>query len=144
MVGSEAERGGIAKNGAKLVNAVVGSGVERFTVVIGGSYGAGNYGMCGRAYDPRFLFTWPNSRTAVMGAEQLAQVMESVRSEKGHADALRERVEHESMAEFGSARLWDDGVIKPEDTRKYLALALEASRGGVRQKEDTDFGIWRM
>lgn len=144
MVGSEAERGGIAKNGAKLVNAVVGSGVERFTVVIGGSYGAGNYGMCGRAYDPRFLFTWPNSRTAVMGAEQLAQVMESVRSEKGHADALRERVENESMAEFGSARLWDDGVIKPEDTRKYLALALETSRGGVRQKEDTDFGIWRM
>ncbi|VVT44068.1 uncharacterized protein SAPINGB_P000286 [Magnusiomyces paraingens] len=147
MVGSDAERGGIAKNGAKLVTAVVGSGVERFTVVIGNSYGAGNYGMCGRAYEPRFLFTWPNSRTAVMGAEQLASVMETVGSKARDTAALRERIESESLVRFGSARLWDDGVIRPQDTRKYLGLALEASRGGRRNKkelEERDFGIWRM
>lgn len=147
MVGSEAERGGIAKNGAKLVTAVVGAGVEKFTVVIGSSYGAGNYGMCGRAYDPRFLFCWPNSKTAVMGAEQLASVMETVGSKGRDTDALRERIEKESLVKFGSARLWDDGVIRPQDTRKYLGLALEASRGGKRNKkelEERDFGVWRM
>lgn len=147
MVGSDAERGGIAKNGAKLVTAVVGSGVEKFTVVIGNSYGAGNYGMCGRAYEPRFLFTWPNSRTAVMGAEQLANVMESVGSKGRDTEALKERIDKESMVRFGSARLWDDGIIRPQDTRKYLGLALEASRGGKRNKkelEERDFGVWRM
>lgn len=147
MVGSEAERGGIAKNGAKLVTAVVGSGVEKFTVVIGSSYGAGNYGMCGRAYEPRFLFTWPNAKTAVMGAEQLASVMETVGSKERDTQELRERIEKESLVKFGSARIWDDGVIKPEDTRKYLGLAIEASRGGKRNKkelEEREFGIWRM
>lgn len=147
MVGSDAERGGIAKNGAKLVTAVVGAGVEKFTVVIGNSYGAGNYGMCGRAYEPRFLFTWPNSRTAVMGAEQLASVMETVGSKDRDTNSLRDRIEKESLVRFGSARLWDDGVIRPQDTRKYLGLALEASRGGKRNKreiEERDFGIWRM
>lgn len=144
MVGSEAERGGIAKNGAKLVTAVVGAGVEKFTVVIGGSYGAGNYGMCGRAYEPRFLWTWPNSRTAVMGAEQLASVMETVGSDSSQSEALRARIESESEVKFGSARLWDDGIIRPQDTRRYLGLALEASRGGRRTKPETDFGVWRM
>lgn len=149
MVGSEAERGGIAKNGAKLVTAVVNAGVEKFTVVIGGSYGAGNYGMCGRAYEPRFLWTWPNSRTAVMGAEQLASVMETVGSDSSQSAALRERIEAESEVKFGSARIWDDGVIRPQDTRRYLGLALEASRGGRRAggKNDDrqgDYGVWRM
>lgn len=150
MVGSEAERGGIAKNGAKLVTAVVNAGVEKFTVVIGGSYGAGNYGMCGRAYEPRFLWTWPNSRTAVMGAEQLASVMETVGSDPSSTNALRERIEHESEVKFGSARIWDDGVIRPQDTRRYLGLALEASRGGRKagsefdKTQGGDFGVWRM
>lgn len=149
MVGSEAERGGIAKNGAKLVTAVVNAGVEKFTVVIGGSYGAGNYGMCGRAYEPRFLWTWPNSRTAVMGAEQLVSVMETVGSDPSKTQALKQRIEDESEAKFGSARIWDDGVIRPQDTRRYLGLALEASRGGRRagsenDKNQGDFGVWRM
>lgn len=146
MVGSEAERGGIAKNGAKLVTAVVGAGVEKFTVVIGNSYGAGNYGMCGRAYEPRFLFTWPNARTAVMGAEQLASVMDTVGSKSRDTQELKERIENESLVTFGSARIWDDGVIRPQDTRKYLGLALEASRGGRRDVKqlETDFGVWRM
>ena len=130
MVGSEAERGGIAKNGAKLVTAVVGAGVEKFTVVIGGSYGAGNYGMCGRAYEPRFLWTWPNSRTAVMGAEQLASVMETVGS-----DSSSQRIGHafrnESEVKFGSARLWDDGIIRPQDTRRYLGWHEKQAAEGV-------------
>ncbi|ODV92207.1 hypothetical protein CANCADRAFT_30445 [Tortispora caseinolytica NRRL Y-17796] len=145
MVGSAAERGGIAKNGAKLVNAVVGSGVERFTVLIGGSYGAGNYGMCGRAYSPRFLFSWPNSRTAVMGAEQLASVMSTVGSKNAEAtEKLRAQIESESDVKFGSARLWDDGIIKPSDTRRVLGLAIEASRGGRRTVDHKNFGVWRM
>lgn len=143
MVGSEAERGGIAKNGAKLVTAVVNSGVEKYTVIIGGSYGAGNYGMCGRAYEPRFLWAWPNSRTGVMGAEQLASVMGTV-SSKSNED-LQARIEKETEAKFGSARLWDDGVIRPEDTRSYLGQALEL-RSQARQnpRYDGDFGVWRM
>lgn len=150
MVGSDAEKGGIAKNGAKLVNAVVGSGVERYTVVIGGSYGAGNYGMCGRAYEPRFLWSWPNSRTAVMGPEQLASVMETVSSNKGASDSLRERIEAESLAVFGSARLWDDGIILPQHTRAHLGHALEIrklAREQAKLQEEqpkTGFGVWRM
>ncbi|CAN6605364.1 hypothetical protein TRVA0_002S05534 [Trichomonascus vanleenenianus] len=148
MVGSEAERGGIAKNGAKLVNAVVGAGVEKYTVIIGGSYGAGNYGMCGRAYEPRFLWTWPNSKTGVMGPEQLTQVMSSVGSKSGNAE-LQERVESETEVKYGSARLWDDGVIRPQDTRNYLGRALDISRGQnntarAPSQEETGFGIWRM
>lgn len=144
MVGSEAERGGIAKNGAKLVNAVVGAEVEKFTVIIGGSYGAGNYGMCGRAYEPRFLWSWPNSRTAVMGAEQLASVMNTVGGKKN--DDLQARIEHESEVKFSSARLWDDGVIRPQDTRNYLGRALDLSREEKGRLNDTNlgFGIWRM
>ncbi|ANB11030.1 methylcrotonoyl-CoA carboxylase beta chain, mitochondrial precursor [Sugiyamaella lignohabitans] len=155
MVGSDAERGGIAKNGAKLVNAVVGAGVEKYTVIIGGSYGAGNYGMCGRAYKPRFLWSWPNARTAVMGAEQLASVMDSVgsASNKAKSDALRDRIERESLVKFGSARLWDDGVILPQQTRQYLGQALEiraqsrvvqATRFAQKAAAPHDFGIWRM
>uniref|UniRef100_A0A060TCQ4 methylcrotonoyl-CoA carboxylase n=1 Tax=Blastobotrys adeninivorans TaxID=409370 RepID=A0A060TCQ4_BLAAD len=143
MVGSEAERGGIAKNGAKLVTAVVGANVDKFTVIIGGSYGAGNYGMCGRAYEPRFLWTWPNSRTAVMGAEQLASVMATVGSDKDGNAQLQQRIERESEVKFGSARLWDDGVIRPQDTRHYLGRALDISRGAVKDKA-VDYGIWRM
>ncbi|KAJ3939672.1 Methylcrotonoyl-CoA carboxylase beta chain, mitochondrial [Colletotrichum fioriniae] len=110
MVGSAAERGGIAKHGAKLVTAVACADVPKFTVVVGGSYGAGNYGMCGRAYSPRFLWMWPNSRIGVMGGEQLAAVMETV----GKADPeLKERIERESDATYSSARLWDDGIIPP-------------------------------
>jgi 3-methylcrotonyl-CoA carboxylase beta subunit len=150
MVGSEAERGGIAKNGAKLVTAVVGAGVEKYTVIIGGSYGAGNYGMCGRAYEPRFLWSWPNARTGVMGAEQLASVMETVGSNKAKNDQLRARIESETEVKFGSARLWDDGVIKPEDTRHYLGQALELRADSLKVKERAkitehdDFGVWRM
>lgn len=153
MVGSDAERGGIAKNGAKLVTAVVGAGVDKYTVLIGGSYGAGNYGMCGRAYEPRFLWAWPNSKTGVMGPEQLASVMGAVGSNATDekVTALRERIEKETEATYGSARLWDDGIIKPQDTRTYLGQALEIRADAKRSKRAHDetksmnnFGVWRM
>lgn len=143
MVGRDAERGGIAKDGAKLVNAVATAAVPKFTVVVGGSYGAGNYGMCGRAYGPRFLWMWPNARVGVMGAEQLAAVMETV----GKADpALKDRIERESDCVYSSARLWDDGVIPPQQTRRYLGLGLDAAMGGrnVVKGGDTRFGVFRM
>ncbi|KAF2454013.1 methylcrotonoyl-CoA carboxylase subunit beta [Lineolata rhizophorae] len=140
MVGREAEAGGIAKNGAKLVNAVACANVPKFTVVWGASAGAGNYGMCGRAYSPRLLFAWPNARTSVMGPEQLSAVMEAV----GRAadPALRDRIESESRAEFGSARLWDDGVIPPAHTRRVLGMGLGMARGLVGGEER--WGVWRM
>ncbi|KAL2122121.1 hypothetical protein VTJ04DRAFT_2576 [Mycothermus thermophilus] len=144
MVGRDAEREGIAKNGAKLVTAVACADVPKFTVVVGGSYGAGNYGMCGRAYSPRFLWMWPAARIAVMGAEQLASVMETVGQK---ADTgLRERIEKESDAVFSSARLWDDGVIPPAHTRQYLGLALNAAMGGRNEVPPgkTKFGVFRM
>lgn len=142
MVGSDAEQGGIAKNGAKLVNAVVGA-KDKYTVIIGGSYGAGNYGMCGRAYEPKFLWTWPNSKTGVMGPEQLSNVMTAVSNQKD--ESLLERIENETQVEFGSARLWDDGVIRPQDTRHYLGKALDLRRDGkMRTEVDTTFGIFRM
>jgi 3-methylcrotonyl-CoA carboxylase beta subunit len=143
MVGAQAEREGIAKHGAKLVTAVACADVPKFTVVVGGSYGAGNYGMCGRAYSPRFLWMWPNAKIAVMGGEQLSSVMETV----GKADpALRERIDRESDAVFSSARLWDDGVIPPEQTRRYLGLGLMAALGGRNEVRagDTKFGVFRM
>ncbi|UQC83089.1 carboxyl transferase [Colletotrichum lupini] len=143
MVGSAAERGGIAKHGAKLVTAVACADVPKFTVVVGGSYGAGNYGMCGRAYSPRFLWMWPNSRIGVMGGEQLAAVMETV----GKADPeLKERIERESDATYSSARLWDDGIIPPQHTRKYLGLGLRAAMSGRNEVKagDTKFGVFRM
>lgn len=144
MVGSEAEREGIAKNGAKLVTAVACADVPKFTVVVGGSYGAGNYGMCGRAYSPRFLWMWPNSRIGVMGGEQLAAVMETVG--KSVDPALKERIEKESEPTYSSARLWDDGVIPPEHTRRYLGLGLRAAMGGRNEVRPggTKFGVFRM
>ncbi|KAL8926205.1 MAG: hypothetical protein Q9208_003108 [Pyrenodesmia sp. 3 TL-2023] len=140
MVGADAEHGGIAKNGAKLVTAVACAEVPKFTVVTGGSFGAGNYGMCGRAYSPRFLFSWPNARVGVMGSEQLSAVMETVG--KTVDPELKKRIERESHAIFGSARLWDDGVIPPSHTRDVLGQALMAAKVG--EKRETRFGVFRM
>lgn len=144
MVGKEAEREGIAKHGAKLVTAVACADVPKFTVVVGGSYGAGNYGMCGRAYSPRFLWMWPNARIGVMGGEQLANVMETV-GQKADPE-LRDRIERESDAVYSSARLWDDGVIPPQHTRRYLGLGLRAALSGKNEVKhgDTRFGVFRM
>ncbi|KAI8966505.1 carboxyl transferase [Daldinia sp. FL1419] len=144
MVGAQAERDGIAKHGAKLVTAVACADVPKFTVVVGGSYGAGNYGMCGRAYSPRFLWMWPNARIGVMGGEQLASVMETV-GQKADPE-LRDRIERESDAVYSSARLWDDGVIPPQHTRRYLGLGLRAALSGRNdvQPGDTRFGVFRM
>jgi 3-methylcrotonyl-CoA carboxylase beta subunit len=143
MVGREAESGGIAKNGAKLVTAVACAAVPKLTVVFGASYGAGNYGMCGRAYSPRFLWTWPSAKTGVMGAEQLVGVMKTVG--KGVVDeVLRDTIEKETDVVFGSARLWDDGVIEPMLTRQYVGLGLRAALGGWGEKEETKFGVFRM
>ncbi|RYP24122.1 hypothetical protein DL767_008652 [Monosporascus sp. MG133] len=144
MVGREAERDGIAKHGAKLVTAVACADVPKFTVVVGGSYGAGNYGMCGRAYGPRFLWMWPNARVGVMGADQLASVMETVGQ---RADPeLRDRIDRESDAVYSSARLWDDGVIPPQHTRRYLGLGLRAALSGKNDVKHgaTRFGVFRM
>ncbi|KFH46877.1 methylcrotonoyl-CoA carboxylase beta chain-like protein [Hapsidospora chrysogenum ATCC 11550] len=144
MVGSAAERDGIAKHGAKLVTAVACADVPKFTVVVGGSYGAGNYGMCGRAYSPRFLWMWPNARIGVMGGEQLASVMETVGQKVD--PALKERIERESDATYSSARLWDDGIIPPQHTRRYLGLGLQAALGGRNEVKPgaTKFGVFRM
>lgn len=140
MVGREAENTGIAKNGAKLVTAVACAAVPKFTVLVGGSFGAGNYGMCGRAYGPRFLWSWPNAHVGVMGSEQLGSVMAAVG--KGVDFGLTERIERESAAVFGSARLWDDGVIPPSHTRDVLGQALRAAKVGVER--ETRFGVFRM
>ncbi|CAD6938095.1 unnamed protein product [Tilletia controversa] len=136
MVGTKAERSGIAKDGAKMVRAVATSHVPKLTLVIGASFGAGNYGMCGRAYSPRFLWMWPNARVGVMGPEQLSEVMGSVSSSSDQGARehrvreLREKIERETMPEYASARLWDDGIIRPQDTRATLALALEVCMRG--------------
>jgi 3-methylcrotonyl-CoA carboxylase beta subunit len=148
MVGREYEAGGIAKDGAKLVTAVACAEVPKFTVVIGGSYGAGNYAMCGRAYSPRQLWMWPNARISVMGGRQAARVLSTVRGEM--SDAQRERFEEpivetyeqEGSPWFSTARLWDDGVIDPLDTRKVLALGLAAAAEAPMRK--TTFGVFRM
>ncbi|KAK0277890.1 hypothetical protein LTR35_009726 [Friedmanniomyces endolithicus] len=142
MVGKDAERGGIAKNGAKLVTAVACAEVPKFTVLIGSSAGAGNYGMCGRAYSPRFLWSWPTARTSVMGAEQLEAVMKAVG--KKVDIGLKERIERESLVEFGTARLWDDGVIVPSQTREVLGVGLRAAMGGSVEEKRTEFGVFRM
>ncbi|PFH58466.1 hypothetical protein XA68_13624 [Ophiocordyceps unilateralis] len=144
MVGAAAERDGIAKHGAKFVTAVACADVPKFTVVVGGSYGAGNYGMCGRAYSPRFLWMWPNARIGVMGGEQLAAVMETV-GQKADPE-LKARIERESDATYSSARLWDDGIIPPQHTRRYLALGLSAAMGGRNkvQPNETRYGVFRM
>lgn len=158
MVGSQAEAGGIAKHGAKMVMAVACAQVPKLTVLIGGSFGAGNYGMCGRAYSPHFLFSWPNSRISVMGGEQAANVLLTVtqdaRVKRGKAPMtaseieafkgpLLEQYEREGHPYYASARLWDDGVIRPEDTRNVLAMALRASLYHSESR-DTKFGVFRM
>ena len=156
MVGKKYEAEGIARHGAKLVTAVATTQVPKFTVFIGGSYGAGNYGMCGRAYSPRFLWTWPNSRVCVMGGEQAAGVLATVRQEAveraggtfTEADAekikrpILDQFEHESHPLYASARLWDDGVIDPRKTRDVLGLSLSAALNAPIP--DTTFGIFRM
>ncbi|MEQ6290104.1 carboxyl transferase domain-containing protein [Vogesella sp. GCM10023246] len=153
MVGKKYENGGIAKDGAKLVTAVACASVPKFTVLIGGSFGAGNYGMCGRAYSPRFLWMWPNARISVMGGEQAAGVLAQVKKEQlGDAftaeqeEALkapvREQYEQQGHPYYASARLWDDGVIDPAQTREVLSLALEATLSAPVEK--TRFGVFRM
>lgn len=143
MVGADAEKGGIAKNGAKLVTAVACADVPKFTVVFGSSAGAGNYGMCGRAYSPRLLFMWPNAKIGVMGSEQLSSVMEAVG--RTADPELKARIDRESEATFSSARLWDDGVIPPSHTRRVLGLSLAAALGGRGDGDvKTRFGVFRM
>jgi 3-methylcrotonyl-CoA carboxylase beta subunit len=156
MVGKAAEEGGIAKDGAKLVTAVACAKVPKFTVIIGGSFGAGNYGMCGRAYSPRFLWMWPNARISVMGGEQAAGVMAQVTRDgkEARGEAWSEDEEHnfkqpiidqfEKQAHpyYSTARVWDDGIIDPADTRRVLSLALSASLNAPI--EETRFGIFRM
>ena len=157
MVGREYEAGGIAKDGAKLVTAVSCVPVPKFTVIIGGSHGAGNYGMCGRAYDPRFLFMWPNSRISVMGGPQAADVLATVKQDQRAREGLDpmseeewatfqapilEKYNVEGSPYYSTARLWDDGIIDPRDTRDILGLAISASLNAPMP--DTNFGIFRM
>jgi len=156
MVGRQYEADGIAKHGAKMVTAVSSVQVPKFTVIIGNSYGAGNYGMCGRAYEPRFLFTWPNSRISVMGGEQAAGVLAQVKrdqkersgeewTEQAEAEfkqPILERYEEQGHPYYASARLWDDGVIDPAQTRQVLGLAISAALN--KPIEDTRFGVFRM
>jgi 3-methylcrotonyl-CoA carboxylase beta subunit len=156
MVGKQYEAGGIAKDGAKMVTAVACAEVPKITVIIGGSYGAGNYGMCGRAYGPRFLFTWPNARISVMGGEQAASVLATVRRENIEASGqkwseieeeefkqpIREQYEEEGNPYYATARLWDDGIITPSETRRVLALALAATLNAPIP--ETKFGVFRM
>jgi 3-methylcrotonyl-CoA carboxylase beta subunit len=156
MVGKQYESEGIAKHGAKMVTAVSSVQVPKFTVIIGNSYGAGNYGMCGRAYEPRFLFTWPNARISVMGGEQAAGVLAQVKrdqieragdtwSEQQEAEfkqPILDRYEEQGHPYYASARLWDDGVIDPAQTRQVLGLAISASLN--RPVDETRFGVFRM
>jgi acetyl-CoA carboxylase carboxyltransferase component len=156
IVGRQYERGGIAKDGAKMVHAVANSVVPKFTVVIGGSFGAGNYGMCGRAYDPRFLWMWPNARISVMGGEQAAGVLTTVKRDQlareGKAlsaeeeQAIRapilEKYESEGSPYYSTARLWDDGILDPVDTRQALALGISAAYNAPIP--GAKYGIFRM
>ena len=156
MVGQKYEAGGIAKDGAKMVTAVATTAVPKLTVIIGGSFGAGNYGMCGRAYSPRFLWAWPNARISVMGGEQAANVLAQVRLDNLEAQGedwpeaeqekfkarVREQYETQGHPYYASARLWDDGIIAPGDTRRVLGLGLAAALNGP--VEDTRFGLFRM
>ena len=156
MVGQKSETGGIAKDGAKMVTAVACANVPKFTVIIGGSFGAGNYGMCGRAYSPRFLWMWPNARISVMGGTQAANVLGQVRrdglearGEEWSAEAeeefkrpIREQYEHQGHPYYASARLWDDGIIDPADTRRILGLGISAALNAPIAP--TKFGVFRM
>jgi 3-methylcrotonyl-CoA carboxylase beta subunit len=156
MVGQKYEQGGIAKDGAKMVTAVACARVPKLTVVVGGSFGAGNYAMCGRAYGGRFLWMWPNARVSVMGGEQaasvLAQVARDARQARGESwseadeqalkQPIREQYEVQGHPYYASARLWDDGIIDPADTRMVLGLGLSAALNAPI--EDSQFGIFRM
>lgn len=156
MVGQEYENKGIAKDGAKLVTAVASSVVPKFTVVIGGSFGAGNYGMCGRAYDPRFLWMWPNARISVMGGEQAAAVLATVRrdgieakggewsadEEEAFRAPIREQYDHQGSPYYSSARLWDDGIIDPVDTRRVLGMGLQIA--AATPTPAPQFGVFRL
>jgi 3-methylcrotonyl-CoA carboxylase beta subunit len=156
MVGRQYESGGIAKDGAKLVTAVACAKVPKITLLTGGSFGAGNYGMCGRAYSPRFLFTWPNSRISVMGGEQAASVLATVRRDNIEAEGkawspdeeaafkapIKAKYEEEGSPYYATARLWDDGIILPSETRRVLALAFSACLNAP--VEETRFGVFRM
>jgi 3-methylcrotonyl-CoA carboxylase beta subunit len=156
MVGRRAEAGGIARDGAKMVTAVAAAQVPKLTLIVGGSYGAGNYAMCGRAYGPRLLFQWPNARTSVMGGEQAATVLATIRrdqmkavgrewpaaEEQAFMDPIRRQYETQGHPYYASARLWDDGVIDPIDTRRVLTLALAMVRNAPIA--DTRYGIFRM
>ena len=156
MVGQQYEAGGIAKHGAKMVTAVACAQVPKFTVVIGGSFGAGNYGMCGRAYDPRFLFMWPNARISVMGGEQAASVLAQLKRDQLESQGEEWSTEDEAAFKqpvldtydqqghpyYASARLWDDGIIDPADTRMVLGLGISASLN--RPIASTRFGVFRM
>ncbi len=156
MVGSKAEAGGIAKDGAKLVHAVANAAVPKLTVIIGGSYGAGNYGMCGRAYSPNFLYMWPNARISMMGGEQAASVLATIRrdaleaegtawradEEEAFKDPIRAQYEEQGHPNYASARLWDDGVIDPRQTREVLGLSLGAAL--CKPAAPTRYGVFRM
>jgi 3-methylcrotonyl-CoA carboxylase beta subunit len=156
MVGRDYEAGGIAKDGAKMVTAVACAKVPKLTLIVGGSYGAGNYGMCGRAYGPRFLFMWPNARISVMGGEQAASVLATVKRDNIEADGktwsaaeeedfknpIRAQYETEGNPYYATARLWDDGIIAPGETRRVLGLALSATLNAP--VEETRFGVFRM
>ncbi|MBM3354454.1 MAG: methylcrotonoyl-CoA carboxylase, partial [Betaproteobacteria bacterium] len=156
MVGRKYEAGGIAKDGAKMVTAVATARVPKFTMILGGSFGAGNYGMCGRAYSPRFLWMWPNARISIMGGPQAASVLSTVRrdgieAKGGHWSAaeeeafrkpILEQYERQGHPYYASARLWDDGVVDPADTRRLLGLAISASLNAP--VENTKFGVFRM
>jgi 3-methylcrotonyl-CoA carboxylase beta subunit len=156
MVGKKYEAGGIARDGAKMVTAVATAKVPKFTVIIGGSFGAGNYGMCGRAYSPRFLWMWPNARISVLGGPQAASVLATVKrdgiegkggqwsaeEEAAFKQPILDQYERQGHPYYASARLWDDGVIDPADTRRVLGLAISASLNAP--VEDTKFGVFRM
>jgi 3-methylcrotonyl-CoA carboxylase beta subunit len=156
MVGKKYESGGIARDGAKLVTAVATAKVPKFTVIIGGSFGAGNYGMCGRAYSPRFLWMWPNARISIMGGQQAASVLATIKRDgiegrggawsAGEEAAFRQPIldqyEHQGHPYYASARLWDDGIIDPADTRRVLGLAMSAALNAPIEK--TTFGVFRM
>jgi 3-methylcrotonyl-CoA carboxylase beta subunit len=156
MVGQKYEAGGIAKDGAKMVTAVSCARVPKLTVLIGGSFGAGNYGMCGRAFNPRFLWTWPNARISVMGGEQAASVLATVKrdgmeaagkkwskeEEEAFRAPIRDQYERQGHPYYATARLWDDGVIDPADTRRVLGLALAVAANSPM--EETRFGVFRM
>ena len=156
MVGKQYEQGGIAKDGAKMVHAVSNANVPKFTVIFGGSFGAGNYGMAGRAYSPRLLFMWPNAKISVMGGEQAASVLATVKEDqykykglevpKDEIAQLKKEIlakyDYEGSAFYSTARLWDDGIIDPIDTRKILALGIAASLNQPFPQQQ--FGVFRM